>query len=514
MSKTKNYLSGLATGYTVTFVTIFVALWLTPFSLTFLNREEYAIFTLAGDMLMWLGLLDLGISSGLNVKAAQLTGKPNQERLNRLASTAFFSQNFVSLSILLIGLGLSFLFPRFFDIRPELHQEAIQMMVLMVIGVAVNIFVQTFSSLLIANQQIYMDNLIKLSLIVIRTALTVVFLLLGWKMLSLAVANLVATIITSFLAMVRVRHLLPNLQIRRKWFSRDVLKEIGALGIWFSLGGLAGMVILNLDRIVTGKLISVELVTTLSLTGRTYALFGSQLQQITNTARPMLGQLLGAGKLKQAYQRYRQIFFVSTGVTIVISASLLAFNVGFVHWWVGAENYGGIWLDAALALNMVSNAWVLPNRAILSSNLIVRPQTTSRLIEGALNITLSILFAKWLGVVGIVFATAVAGIITSNWYLPLLTSRMFNRPYKQFLKEDAFRLFFFANFMLGLALGCRLWLNLNANFLAHIILSGLVGILGVLLFWFVVLEPKFREDLIGQLTHILAPLLKISTAPK
>ena len=193
---------------------------------------------------------------------------------------------------------------------------------------------------------------------------------------------------------------------------------------------------------------------------------------------------------------------------------MLAFNVGFVHWWVGAENYGGIWLDAALALNMVSNAWVLPNRAILSSNLIVRPQTTSRLIEGALNITLSILFAKWLGVVGIVFATAVAGIITSNWYLPLLTSRMFNRPYKQFLKEDAFRLFFFANFMLGLALGCRIWLNLNANFLAHIILSGLVGILGVLLFWFVVLEPKFREDLIGQLTHILAPLLKISTAPK
>ncbi|HNB52243.1 MAG TPA: oligosaccharide flippase family protein, partial [Anaerolineales bacterium] len=249
MSKTKNYLSGLATGYTVTLVTVFVTLWLTPFTLRFLDREEYAIFTLAGDMLMWLGLLDLGISSGLNVQAAQLTGKPNQERLNRLASTAFFSQNFVSLSILLIGLGLSFLFPRFFDIRPELHPEAIQMMILMVIGVAVNMFVQTFSSLLIANQQIYMDNLIKLSLIVIRTVLTVVFLFLGWKMLSLAVANLVATLITSVLAIVRVRKLLPNLQIRRKWFSRDVLKETGTLGIWFSLGTLAGIVILNMDRI-------------------------------------------------------------------------------------------------------------------------------------------------------------------------------------------------------------------------------------------------------------------------
>lgn len=43
-SRTRNYLAGLLTGYTVTFVTVAVGLWLTSFTLRFLDREEYAIF--------------------------------------------------------------------------------------------------------------------------------------------------------------------------------------------------------------------------------------------------------------------------------------------------------------------------------------------------------------------------------------------------------------------------------------------------------------------------------------
>lgn len=51
---------------------------------------------------MWLGLLDIGIASGLGVQAAQLAGKPDPERLNRLASTAFFTQNSLALLIPLV----------------------------------------------------------------------------------------------------------------------------------------------------------------------------------------------------------------------------------------------------------------------------------------------------------------------------------------------------------------------------------------------------------------------------
>jgi hypothetical protein len=49
-SRTRNYLVGLVTGYLVTLVTVAVGLWLTPFTLRFLDREEYAILALSNDV--------------------------------------------------------------------------------------------------------------------------------------------------------------------------------------------------------------------------------------------------------------------------------------------------------------------------------------------------------------------------------------------------------------------------------------------------------------------------------
>ena len=72
MSRTRNYLKGLTTGYAATFATVAIGLWLTPFTLRFLDREEYAIFTLASDFLICLSLLDIVIPSVLGVHAAPL----------------------------------------------------------------------------------------------------------------------------------------------------------------------------------------------------------------------------------------------------------------------------------------------------------------------------------------------------------------------------------------------------------------------------------------------------------
>ena len=233
---------------------------------------------------------------------------------------------------------------------------------------------QTFSALLVAHQQIHIDNLIRLSLITIRTLITVYLLLAGWQMLSLAVANITAILITAGLAVIRCYRTLQGLTIRYDLASWEHLKSLGSLGIWFSLGGLAGIFIESLDRVVAARLISLESVTTLSLTGRVYLLAYSLLGQITNTARPALGQLLGQGKLNDALMAYRRLVALTTGGAIVLAFSLWAGNAGFVTWWVGPQNYGGTFLDLAFALNLIVNAWVLPNRATLSAALIVRPK--------------------------------------------------------------------------------------------------------------------------------------------
>ena len=440
-SRTGNYLRALASGYVVAAATVVVGLWLTPFTLRYLDRERFAVFTLAGDVMAWLTLLDLGFVSVLNSRAAQITGRPDRLELDTLASTTFFVQLATAAAVLIAGTALVWWFPWFFPLSAGVRQEATNVVALMVLSSAVTVVSQTFSTLLFAHQQAHVDNLLRLGLVAIRAALTVALLMAGVGLVSLAWANLAATAAMAATAVFRVRKYLPALSISLRHFRWAVLKGSGRIGTWFSLGGIAGVLIVNLDRIVTAKLVSVETVTTLALTGKVYVLAWTFIQLATGMARPALAQLVGSGRLDRARQTYEELAALSGGIAITLAACLWAGNGHFVRWWVGPQNYGGAALDALLALNVIVHAWVLPNRAMLAASLASVPEhNLSRFAEGALNVALSVTLGQAWGVKGVVAATAIAGVASSCWYLPRLTARFFGVGWLQLHRSHAARL--------------------------------------------------------------------------
>ena len=490
----RNYLAGVSTGQMRMVVQTIIGLWLVPYTLHYLDREKYAIFSLTLSVLTWLGLLDLGITAGLRVQAARLTGHPDKDALNRLASSAFYAQCAVVLAVLAVGSVIGVGFVHFFSVRPELRQEATWVFLLTMLGAAMSVGSQTFSALLIAHQQVHMDNLIGLLLVVIRTVLTVVLLKWGWGLYSLAVAHVAARAVTAVLAVVRTYRTIPGLQIRYRLASWGVLKGTAGLGVWFTLGSLAAIFIGSLDSTVTAKVVSLEMVTTLALTSRLYDPVGGLVFVITETARPMLGQMLGQNKMEEALKVYRRLFAMSTGLAVVFGLAVWAGNCAFVNRWVGGVNYGGLTLDLVLALNLIMHMWVMPNRAVLSANLELRSQCLARLLEGALSLSLAIMLGRWLGMVGVLLATFIAGLLCSVWYLPYLTARMFNRPFLKFLWEDAAPIAQLLMFLCPVALLARVLAQSITGYAGAFIGSALTCSAGLVLLWFVVCDEALRAQ--------------------
>ena len=491
-SRARNYLAGVSTGQMRMVVQAVIGLWLVPFTLRYLGREQYAIFSLTMSVLMWLGLLDFGITAGLRVLAARLTGRPDQTELNRLASSAFFAQCAVVLAVLAVGGVIGVGFANFFAIRPELQHEAMWVFLLTVLGAALSVGSQTFSALLIAHQQVHVDNLIGLLLVVIRTVLTVVLLRWGWGLYSLAVAHVAARIVTAIYAVARVYRVIPGLQIRYRLASWDALKSTASLGVWFTLGSITAIFIDSVGSTVTAKVVSIEMVTTLALTSRLYDLVGGLVFVVTDTARPMLGQMLGLNKLEEALQAYRRLFALSTGLAVVCGLAVWAGNCAFVNRWVGAVNYGGPALDFVLVLNLIMHMWIMPSNAVLSANLELRPQTLARLVEIALNLGLAILGGLWFGLVGVLLATFLAGLLTSMWYLPYLTARMFHRPFWQFVWEDAAPIAKFATLLCPVALLARVLAQALTGYAGAFVGGALTGAVGLVLLWFFICDEALR----------------------
>ncbi len=494
-SRFQNYLAGLSTGAARMLIQVAVGIWLTPYMLRYLDREEFAIFSIALDLLTWLTLLDIGISAGLRVQAAQLTGPSNQEKINRLASTAFLAQNVIVGLILIAGFGLALVFPHFFPVRADLQNDASILMAICVLGAALQIGCQTFSALLVANQQVHVDNVLGLLLIAIRTVVTVVLLKAGWGVYSLAVAHLASKGTTAIFAVIRTFKLLPGLQIKYRLASWNVFRQIGGLGIWMSLGGLAIIVIHSLDNLVTAKIISIDTVTALVLTSRFYELVGGLVWLVSESASPMLGQLLGQKKMTRSLETYRQLFALSAGLSVVAALSIWAGNASFITQWVGPVNYGGKWVDLALAFVMIAALWISPNQMILSANLWARGPSLIRLLEGALNLGLSIWLGKIFGLMGIVLGTLLACLLTSFWVFPLMVARIFDRSIFKFFTEDAARVFFLMLLLLPVAFMARTLANQVAGYFGAALGAALTGTVGLGLVWFMIVDKSLRARL-------------------
>jgi len=294
---------------------------------------------------------------------------------------------------------------------------------------------------------------------------------------------------------VRTYRLLPGLQIKYKLASWEVFGQIGGLGIWFSLGGLAGIVIHSLSSAITAKVISVETVTSLVLTGRFYALSSGLVYLISENARPMLGQMLGQNRTEESLKAYRQLFSLSSGLAVVAAFGVWAGNGSFVIRWVGPINYGGPMVDLALALTIITGLWNMPNRVILSANLAVRGQCIVRLIEGAFSLWLSVWFGKRFGLAGIPMGSVVACVLTSMWLLTWLTARMFGRSFWRFLWDEAAPVFLLMARLFPVTLAARRLAMAISGYAGGAVGGVLTCAIGLPMLWFVILDKDARARL-------------------
>ncbi len=420
-----SYLKGVTSGFARTGLIILVGLWMVPFTLRFLTRAEYGVFAIAGDILIWLGLLQLGTGASLNSRAAQLIGSRDTEHLSELASTAFVLQAIAAVLIVLVGGLVSLTVDSWFQVDSSV--AGLQLVVfILILSASIRITTQVLNALLIANKQIHVNNYLGIGLFLFRTALTICFLMAGLKLLALALSAIISTVIISLIAFWRVRKNLPNIQISPRSFRREHVKDLLGNGIWFTIGGLAGILIINLDRFMVGRFVSLEAVAAFIITGKLYFIAEKVHGQVFNVMRPYFGQLHGQGKTERLSELYHAAFASSLLLSVLMASTIYLINQWFISWWVGADLYLGSTVSFLFALNFVLQSSVLPNRILLASTLFKMPQQNiARVSEGFLNLALTILFATLWAIPGVLLGSVISTCLCSAIFMNMIARSFF-----------------------------------------------------------------------------------------
>ena len=396
-----------------------------PFTLRFLTPAEYGVFAIVGDMLIWLGIMQLGTSASFGSRAAQLIGRKEKQSLSTLTSTAFTLQIVAAISILLVGGVISL------NIEHLLKLEAFDrglafMMFILVLGASIRITAQVFSALLMANKQIHIDNMLAIGVFILKTVLTVALLLMGLKLMALAWSALAAATVLAIVSFYRVKKQMPEVHITPRLFKKEHAKDLLGNGVWFTIGGLAGILILSVDRFIIGMYVSLESVTAFVVTGKLYYVASMVHAQIFNMMRPYIGQLHGQGNTRVLLNVYNAAFSVSMFTSASMACVIYVVNHWFINWWVGPELYLSDTISFLFALNFMLQSSVLPNRVLLASTLFnPKMHSVSRLVEGVVNVAVSLALVGVYREAGVLFASVISSLAFSAIALNYLSQNYF-----------------------------------------------------------------------------------------
>lgn len=429
MSDRKKFFKGVTSGYAYMLVSMAVSLWMVPFVLGYLTKPEYGIFAIAGDLLGWLGVANLGITAAFNSKGAQLLGDNNREELNIVTNTTFFAQLATSLMIIIGGVVVT--------LNPEIlfgsneGAENIELVVaILVAGFFIQYITQPLNSLLVADKQIHIDNYLRFGLLAIQTILTVVLLINGMKLLSLAVSSFVSNIIITSITWYRLKRSFPDIKFSLRYWRTDRMLFLLKNGVWFTIGGIAGILIFRMDAFLIGKYLSLSLVASFAINNRLYQIAEKLHGQFFNTARPYFAQTFGKGNMTKLTQMYNLVYYSSFLSAFIIGVGGYLVSKWFIGWWVGADFYLGDTINLFLCINFIVQAAVLPNRILLATTLYKNKiHSLTRIIEGLAKCTLSIIFIKYYEINAILISSVMASLVFSNLCLNYLSARLLNQKF-------------------------------------------------------------------------------------
>ncbi len=462
-------------------INILVVLLLTPFVIGMLGQNGYGIWVLVQSFSGFYGLINVGAAAAITRYVAAYASQKEYESLNEVAGTALAMFCVTALAVASIAFFLGGPLAGFFNGVDE--ENVVQFKhVVWIIGASVGVgFISgVFGGILAAHERYVLCNLLNLGITLLRVFLTVLFLLLGKGLIGVAFASLFSTIVGLLVFFWACKKVLPHVSVRFSSAKWRVWRTLIIYGSGSFLVVVADRLIIDVDNVVIGRWVDVDSIAIYGIA----AIIVRRVLRLISSGLSVLTPRFAALEAKGHYDEIRALFLKSQTLSTLISfgACTLLFTFG--------ERFIVLWVGEAFQMSSVVLMILLVSYAIsLSQNPSIRLMyavnkhyyyALATIIEGILNITISIALVKRYGIIGVAWGTTISTLIIKVLFQPIYVSRLIGISLWQYLKFLVIIPVISASMIIPANLwGLQNWLS-SYEWLGLVVMVGVGGIAYVL----------------------------------
>ena len=394
-------------------ITFVVGLALFPFIVSHTSKEIYGAYLLVMTFIGYFGVLDFGVTTAVTKYTAEFMGGGDREKVGKIINSSLFFYiiiGFIAATALLI---LSFCFEHIFKIGSA---NAIIMRQLFWVAAGASLIIwpgRTFDGILYGLQRFDWLAINGIATTIFTAISAYIIFTNNLGMVWFLVASYFFIILRCLASYIILRYRILKINFCFPYFDKETLKMIFGFSSFLFLSNLVALLIYDFDSFVIGAFASVGAITLYSV--------GYSLQNgIRAVNGLMTGPLFPAsaemeGRNDQDSQKellfkgtkYMTMIFVPMVIITIIFAEL------FINNWMGPG-----FAASVLPAQILISFWIFDNTGNIGMSLLTAKGYVKLIfkinaLSAILNLGLSLILVKPLGILGVVLGTTIPMILVA-----------------------------------------------------------------------------------------------------
>lgn len=426
MSLEKRIVFGVGVSWLSRIITILANLLLIPIMFRYLGKEELGVWFLLSSSTGLLGLLGMGITPIITRKISLAKGKSggqieveltseSKQEIGDLVTTSKILLRGVAFFIFFVASIGGYFFINKLDLVEVPRQTIFWSWLVMCGGHAIGVWVEYLNCLLTGMGYVGFNQLIITFLSLSTVLINIIVVISGGGLFELAIVLVFTNLAQRLLLLEFIRKYKPYLlSIQGKWNIQEFKNLIKpALDNWLS--SISAFLILRADLYFIGTLIGVSAITAYQANYQLVSNLRTLSVSLLLSSIPFISQIWEAGELIRVHQIVKKICLSGLLILSIGTSFLLVSGSDFVELWIGKDSFVGYGILITFCVTLffeTQNSFLVHCARATGFDKYAIPS----MIAGFLNIILTILLIKPLGLLGVPLATLISLMLTENWY--------------------------------------------------------------------------------------------------
>lgn len=385
-----------------------------------LGQEYLGVSGLFTNILSILSLAELGVGSAIIYSMYKPIAEDNKEKVKALMQLYAKSYRFIGVIVAAIGLILTLFLNLIIKDKPDIDHLYIIYWLFLLNSVSSYFFAYK-RSIISASQMEYINIINDQKFNILRNLFQIISLVLVKNYILYLTIQVIFTWISNIWISKKANKMFPYLKEEViEPLSTDEKRTISK-NIFALLTQKIGSVAVNgTDNLLISTFVGLTQVGIASNYYMIVNMINSFMMPIFTGLTGSLGNLNASNDSEKSYEVYNTIWFVSFWIVSMCSICLYLLINPFITLWIGKEYLLEYNVVIIFVINFFISGMRKTNITYINTSGLFWKERYKPLFEAFINITVSIILLKQLGLIGVFLGTFISTLTTSFWVEPYI----------------------------------------------------------------------------------------------